>query len=185
MFLISLYVLFNTIAETTAQSGPSCYSPDRTLTEQDSPCDLSSEESACCNRNDICLDNHLCLPQSSPLRNIIYRGTCTDSSWQSDACPKYCQDSELSSTSRPMDSYVLTLLLSATRDGGQFMFATSATRMCCGPGYPNGTCDQRSQGSKLAFEVPLVRSSTIGLRAPQNETIPRPILHQQLRIPSQ
>ena len=37
------------------------------------------------------------------------------------------------------------------------MFATSASTMCCGPGYPNGTCDQRSQGSKLAFEVPLGR----------------------------
>ena len=35
------------------------------------------------------------------------------------------------------------------------MFATSASTMCCGPGYPNGTCVQISQGSNLAFEVPL------------------------------
>ena len=35
------------------------------------------------------------------------------------------------------------------------MFATSAPTMCCGPGYPNGTCVQISQGSNLAFEVPL------------------------------
>lgn len=163
MFLISLYVLFNTISETTAQSAPNCYSPDRTLTEQDSPCHLSSEESACYNGNDVCLDNHLCLPQGSDVRNIIYRGTCTDPSWQSDACAKYCQDSELlsfhpvasSSRSRPADSYILILLLSATRGGGQFMFAVSQSTMCCGTGYPNRTCDQRSQGSRLAFEVPM------------------------------
>ena len=35
------------------------------------------------------------------------------------------------------------------------MWATSALTMCCGTGYPNGTCDQKTQGSNLAFEVPV------------------------------
>ena len=35
------------------------------------------------------------------------------------------------------------------------MWATDALSMCCGTGYPNGTCVQVSRGSNLAFEVPV------------------------------
>ncbi len=76
-----------------AQSSQTCYSPNRTPVSDDSPCRVteSNQFSACCNRKDICLDNHLCLPQGGD-SSVIYRGTCTNPSWQSDDCAQYCQD---------------------------------------------------------------------------------------------
>ena len=71
-----------------------CYFPDGTVAPDDVPCNSASSASACCNKIDTCLDNHLCLETHD--YTIISRGTCTDSTWQSGECAQFCQDGRLS-----------------------------------------------------------------------------------------
>lgn len=82
-------------AATRAQT---CYFPDGSESPRDTPCRAASsgQASACCAYFDICLDNSLCLAQTG--NEVITRGTCTDRSWQSGECPRYCQDGTLSTT---------------------------------------------------------------------------------------
>ena len=97
LLIVSLYVLNNCISTAVAQKEPICYAPSGNPITDDSPCRASTpdqEFSACCNRNDICLDNHLCLPQQ-PGANTLFRGTCTDINWGKDSgCASFCQDGQ-------------------------------------------------------------------------------------------
>ena len=76
----------------TMTAAQTCYFPDGSVGDRDTPCRATShgQASACCAWFDICLDNSLCLSQVG--NEIVTRGTCTDQSWQSDQCSKYCQD---------------------------------------------------------------------------------------------
>ena len=71
-----------------------CYQPDGTEDPGDNPCRApsSTQASACCGRSDLCLDNSLCLSQTGTINGGFWRGTCTDRTWQSVECPRYCQD---------------------------------------------------------------------------------------------
>ena len=71
-----------------------CYFPDKTVAAADVPCNGASSTSACCNFNDVCLDNGLCLQSEGPA--LMSRGSCTDSTWSSNQCPQFCQDGPLS-----------------------------------------------------------------------------------------
>lgn len=64
-----------------------CWYPDGMTQSQDKPCNASAAASSCCNEDDMCLDNGLCLHFG-----IISRGSCTDKTWTSDSCPRYCTD---------------------------------------------------------------------------------------------
>ena len=108
MNFVLLFVFIRGIANIFVPSTPQCYSPDGTVQDSDSPCNVSLEESACCNDADICLDNGLCLPQALQ-SNSFYRGSCTDQSWQSGECPQYCADSKLLSFPLVSSSMVLSL----------------------------------------------------------------------------
>lgn len=68
-----------------------CYFPDGSESNY-TPCrpQSSDQASACCLPIDICLDNSLCLAQTG--YGALSRGSCTDATWQSDDCPRYCQD---------------------------------------------------------------------------------------------
>ena len=68
-----------------------CYLPDGSKSP-DTPCrpQSSDQASACCLSHDVCLDNSLCLAQSG--YGAMTRGSCTDPTWQSEGCPRYCQD---------------------------------------------------------------------------------------------
>ena len=87
LLFISMCFLMNAIAVDTQQ----CYYPDGSKSNHTLCRPLSSDQaSACCPGSNICLDNSLCLTQTS--YGAIIRGSCTDPTWQSDECPRYCQD---------------------------------------------------------------------------------------------
>lgn len=69
-------------------SSRTCYWPNGGGTAKDHiPCKTTSGQSACCKSDHYCFDNGLCLDNS---QMTTYRGSCTDRSWGSSACAKYC-----------------------------------------------------------------------------------------------
>ncbi|KAF2146240.1 uncharacterized protein K452DRAFT_283516, partial [Aplosporella prunicola CBS 121167] len=76
-----------------AQDIPRCYYPAGNIAVSEYACQLNTTHSFCCVTGAKCLDNKLC--DASALVNssepMYYRGTCTDKTWQSDECPKFCQ----------------------------------------------------------------------------------------------
>ncbi|KAK4631543.1 hypothetical protein CLAFUW4_02486 [Fulvia fulva] len=64
-----------------------CYYPDGITSQaNDVPCNASAAVSPCCNKQDMCLDNGLCLHGGG-----ISRGSCTEQSWGQD-CPQWCKE---------------------------------------------------------------------------------------------
>ena len=94
--LIVISVCFSMKATTIRAQ--TCYYPDGSVSHRDTPCRVLpyGQASPCCGATDICLDNDYCLAQSGP--EVVTRGSCTDSSWQSGECPQYCQDGQFSTT---------------------------------------------------------------------------------------
>ena len=60
-----------------------CYNPDGTENDVDTPCDPYAEVTHCCGSDSLCLDNKLCWEQQYSNLN---QGSCTDSSWSSSEC---------------------------------------------------------------------------------------------------
>ena len=186
MFLVLIFLLLLTvqIQQTLTQT---CYLPNRDVVPADTPCRAPTpgQASACCNRIDICLDNGLCLPQGSS-ENVFYRGTCTDSTWRSDGCAKYCQDSEcplllnLTLHYQPANgSRSFFSLLEAATDTGQLMWPLTTNDFCCGTGNSSsGTCDTPTGGSNKPFNVPnglVINNRTSGSTGP-NDTSSAPVI---------
>lgn len=67
--------------------GQNCYYPNGDLAATDDhPCS-SDGHSTCCPLNWQCLSNGLCYLENE---GYLGRYTCTDSTWESDNCPKIC-----------------------------------------------------------------------------------------------
>lgn len=67
-----------------------CYLPDGDLVQEDTPCSSDEEVSPCCGEESVCVANGLCL-KTKP--KFLYRGTCTDHTWNSPSCPQFCTKS--------------------------------------------------------------------------------------------
>lgn len=70
--------------------GQDCFYPNGApAATDDHPCssDASDGHSTCCPLNWQCLSNGLCYLENE---GYLGRYTCTDSTWQSDSCPKIC-----------------------------------------------------------------------------------------------
>ena len=81
-------------------SGQKCYYPNGDDSKQDDiPCG-EGDGVACCPENWECLGNGVC---HLAAQNYYSRFTCTDKSWQSDGCPKFCTEGALDS--RAQSSY--------------------------------------------------------------------------------
>jgi hypothetical protein len=124
----------------------SCYLPDGTIDFKHKPCNTSAEQSACCGATDACLSNGYCFQQyavDQVWNNRLARGTCTDKTWASDACPQFCSDVYPYQT-------VSVVLVQDQRAGG----------FCCGTGFGvayNTTtqqCLQTTLGTNDPFELP-------------------------------
>src|SRR5579871_6316375 len=80
--LLLLLLPSSTIAQT-------CYWPDGAVASWYNytffPCTGSAVSACCIKELHTCVDHGLCLYQ-----NTYARVACTDQSWNSDACPKYC-----------------------------------------------------------------------------------------------
>ncbi|KAI9850890.1 MAG: hypothetical protein M1838_004869 [Thelocarpon superellum] len=73
----------------SAQAHKACYTSDGQLSASDSPCNIDANESFCCGLGELCLAGGMCQPTDSSAQSVT-RATCTDSSWQSAACPAFC-----------------------------------------------------------------------------------------------
>lgn len=84
MTLFTLYCLLLMVA-LPLQAHMSCYYPDGTYQPTDRPCNSNgTEESFCCGPGVTCLSDKVC-------DNFGYvRGSCTDQSFKSSACPNFC-----------------------------------------------------------------------------------------------
>lgn len=67
-----------------------CFYPNGDLMTSDTPCLPEEEVSPCCGEETTCLANGLCL---KTLTGVLFRGTCTDHTWESSNCPQFCTKS--------------------------------------------------------------------------------------------
>ena len=79
---VSLFFTHSLFVEAT------CYYSDGLDAPGDVPChkDSTVDPDFCCGQGAICLTNKICLNNIETL----VRGTCTDRSWNSTACPSFC-----------------------------------------------------------------------------------------------
>lgn len=162
-----------------------CYFPDGSESPRDTPCraPASGQASACCPYLDVCLDNSLCLAQTG--NEVVIRGTCTDRTWQSSDCPRYCQDgtffclslsrqcagnARVSPLSRPFRqcqklcrnknlwTHAYPYLLVHTSYGVTIYPFQDDTSFCCGPGNSStNACVDSTLGLTAPFAVPAGR----------------------------
>ncbi|KAF4627821.1 hypothetical protein G7Y89_g10325 [Cudoniella acicularis] len=84
------------VEEIANEMSQQCYYPDGSVTGADTdhplmiPCSPSASNSACCHAGDVCYENGLCM---SAGWWFLYRGGCTDKSFQSSSCPSACTTS--------------------------------------------------------------------------------------------
>ncbi|KAL8794381.1 MAG: hypothetical protein Q9195_003079 [Heterodermia aff. obscurata] len=100
-----------------------CYYPDGTDSD-DIPCHPTADVSFCCARASACLSNLVCENppnRASGFTGDYARGSCTDKSWNSTACPQFCQ-TEVPNEGCPMTSCM--------PDGDWCCTVTGAN--CCG-----------------------------------------------------
>ncbi len=73
-----------------------CYYPDASTAPQDTPCLNSAGDTFCCGEGYVCLSNRICksvAATNDPNSQSTYvRGSCTDPTWRSSACPSFCID---------------------------------------------------------------------------------------------
>jgi hypothetical protein len=68
---------------------PLCFYPDGSQAQSDYACNLTAEHSFCCAIGYNCLDNKICVAEGYSDWN---RGSCTDKTWNSPDCPRFCMD---------------------------------------------------------------------------------------------
>lgn len=84
----SLSFLFLSLRLLSA-SAQTCYGVGGSIAAGHTPCNPSnSTHSACCSEVDYCLGSGLCFDSGGDA--LVSRQSCTDQSWESQACPHYC-----------------------------------------------------------------------------------------------
>ncbi|KAL8408589.1 hypothetical protein RB594_007142 [Gaeumannomyces avenae] len=95
-----LFVLFVRAVVVRGQQGQQnnntqCFFPGGKIHERGIACG-SGAASSCCEPSQTCLSNGLCW---NPTSNQIARVSCTDKSWNSDLCPRWCTTEQQDSAS--------------------------------------------------------------------------------------
>ena len=88
-------ILWFSISIHETQGASSCWFPNGAPAPVSLPCNLTESESACCARGLTCLSNGVCqidqdLENANDKIGTMWRGSCTDRSWQSSDCPLFC-----------------------------------------------------------------------------------------------
>jgi hypothetical protein len=133
--VLTLLLLSTLAAHLSAET---CYLPNGSAIGGLRVCDPSAPASACCALGDECTTNGFCKAGNDGDNNWLWRGTCTDKTWESDSCPKYCYDSSTS-----MDTDWQFANVSANPLTGEIaakvnfkVMACSEDSYCCS--YPDG-----------------------------------------------
>jgi len=155
----------------TPASPANCYYPNGDIETSHSACNESADVSACCNPGDLCLSNGYCFQQFGAWADRVARGSCTDSTWESNSCPYYCSDGRLSS------ERILTQLAVQTFTGVSLYLAwenvsTLSSGFCCLNAYDISTnsCQTESHGTNTPFS--LDAGATIYYRTDGSTTLP-------------
>lgn len=95
MSAIAAFHLAFVLSIVSGSAYATCYFPDGSEAGRNFPCFPDRAVSFCCGVGWICSTNLLCLGSSIvPSEwNHVIRGSCTDGSWQSSACPRFCENS--------------------------------------------------------------------------------------------
>ncbi|KAF2720433.1 hypothetical protein K431DRAFT_90742 [Polychaeton citri CBS 116435] len=122
----------------TGQFEFGCYLPDHSPAFNHTPCNAQAQDSWCCHVDDICLDNGYCFQQSAWWSNRLGRGSCTDRTWGSPACPYYCGDVATDNT--------VSIYLAYDTHNGAF---------CCGENYDldSKACPTGTRSSNSPFDL--------------------------------
>ncbi|KAL9114727.1 MAG: hypothetical protein Q9227_001405 [Pyrenula ochraceoflavens] len=133
-----------------------CYNPDDSLSDSDQiPCAAPGSDQTnthCCQNGATCLSNGLCLVKWDTSLNT---GSCTDASWQADACFQSCLSPRLASTSTV---YKCTDNNFCCSGGG------NTTNCCDDPGAP-GTYFKISDYAEVQNGTAFVNGYSIALNA--------------------
>ena len=139
-----------------------CYFPDGTITNADTPCSESAQFSPCCQPTNACLSNGLCLGINGTSPNGLTRGSCTDPTFRDPSCPYYCADLNRSGPS----AVFLVSYNGSLADGAYF---------CCGGLTDNdGLCKEPSFDRREPFRISngaLIVNRITGEKI-SNETLP-------------
>ncbi|KAF8852028.1 hypothetical protein BDZ45DRAFT_750030 [Acephala macrosclerotiorum] len=111
--MAAFFLLFVSFLQILGQAGAasnSCYYPDGSIASSDSPCNSTAsatDASLCCPAGWACLSNSVCMstPESTgynPQAPAYGRGSCTDQSWGSSACPYFCDQGNDAKGAAPM-----------------------------------------------------------------------------------
>ena len=84
-----LFLTLYLFADISIASNTTCYFPSG-LESKGSPCNHTADVSTCCGPGIVCLGNGLCTPGKNAGNYKFFRGSCTDSTWKSSACPNFC-----------------------------------------------------------------------------------------------
>ena len=92
-----LITLFHVSLFPSAFGAHTCYFPDKTTADHDFPCHPDRDISACCGPGYACLADGVCQVTNAsidalnaPPQRQYLRGSCTDRTWSSTACPLFC-----------------------------------------------------------------------------------------------
>lgn len=86
MILAMLSTLVLLAAQLSYAASATCYVPGGGVSDGDIPCNSSAAVSSCCGVNDLCINNGLYSQGGN-----VARGRCTDQTWMSSDCPRFCQ----------------------------------------------------------------------------------------------
>lgn len=148
-----------------------CYMPSRILSPGDSPCNALADVSACCQPNDVCLDNGYCLSVGGTVPNVISRGSCTDPTFSSKPCPQMCDEVNPNGGA--------PLIIIAT--GGE------ATYCCGGYNSVSNTCNATTNGSNAPFLLPngrMITNRTDGSTLPLGQVLAAPAAAATVSAPA-
>lgn len=127
-----------------------CFFPSGFVSPADVPCEPEDTYSFCCFTKQACLSNKLCLTGVVDGVNQYARGTCTDHSWESGACPDFCLNREFNifCCHQSSNAYLCGYL---EQNLGNAVFSCNETgtdTYCCDPGC---SCAPDSGDEVLSF----------------------------------
>ena len=76
-------LIFTRLGGSVVASNLTCYNPDGTVNDYDTPCNPDAEVSHCCSSYALCLDSKLCFEQAYSQLN---QGSCTERTWATSEC---------------------------------------------------------------------------------------------------
>ena len=154
----------------------SCYYPDGTYIARDQPCvDSGNQESFCCGPGITCLSDKVCYnPNGSGNRYV--RGSCTDQSFGSSACPDFCLSAYVCFVCILATDRVLAIAPS-NRAGVMFQCGGSTDSYCCSPDSSPCSCELDNitlAASSGDVSLIAIIGSAASTTAPETQSVPSP-----------